>query len=175
MALPSTTSRSASSDATGRMSGAIPRGPSQGTGASSDAESGRPVADAIRDVSDRNDIVLDCFCGSGTTIIAAARCGRRARAIELDPHYIDVAVRRWEAWAGTSAYHVSGPTFAEPAGTFARRPHRRLPCRGTGHRRRPTLRSGAASRRNIRSASRARAATRVAGRRAARTTKPRPR
>jgi DNA modification methylase len=54
------------------------------------------IADAIRDVTDRNDIVIDPFCGSGTTILAAAKTGRRARTIELDPKYVDVAVRRWE-------------------------------------------------------------------------------
>jgi DNA modification methylase len=72
------------------------------------------VAEAIRDCSHRNDIVLDCFSGSGTTIIAAAKTGRRARVIELDPHYVDVAVRRWERWSGEVARHgSSGLTFAE--------------------------------------------------------------
>ncbi len=76
------------------------------------------VADAIRDASNRNDIVLDAFSGSGTTIIAAAKTGRRARVIELDPRYVDVAIRRWETWSGTSARHVAtGATFAELAAT----------------------------------------------------------
>jgi hypothetical protein len=74
------------------------------------------IADAIRDVSDRNDIVMDPFCGSGTTILAAAKTGRRARTIELDPKYVDVAVRRWEKWSGKQARHAdSGLTFAEEA------------------------------------------------------------
>lgn len=74
------------------------------------------VADAIRDVSNRNDIVLDAFCGSGTTIIAAAKTGRRARAIELDPRYVDTAIKRWEKWSGQQAVHVgSGRTFSELA------------------------------------------------------------
>jgi DNA modification methylase len=74
------------------------------------------VAEAIRDVSDRNDIVLDCFSGSGTTIIAAAKTGRRGYAIELDPHYVDVAVRRWETWSGGTARHAeSGLSFVEEA------------------------------------------------------------
>src|SRR5215213_5716395 len=55
------------------------------------------VADAIKDVSKRKGLVLDPFGGSGTTIIAAEKTGRRARAIELDPKYVDVAVRRWSA------------------------------------------------------------------------------
>ena len=56
------------------------------------------VADAIKDVSKRRGIVLDPFCGSGTTIIAAEKTGRRARAVELEPKYVDVAVRRWERY-----------------------------------------------------------------------------
>jgi len=53
------------------------------------------VADAIKHVSKRKGSVLDPFCGSGTTIIAAEKTGRRARAIELEPKFVDVAVRRW--------------------------------------------------------------------------------
>jgi hypothetical protein len=81
------------------------------------------IADAMRDVSDRNDVVIDPFCGSGTTIIAAAKTGRRAHTIELDPKYVDVAVRRWEKWSGKQARHVdTGLTFAEEAARRARRP-----------------------------------------------------
>lgn len=61
------------------------------------------VADAIRDCSKRNGIVLDAFSGSGTTIIAAEQTGRKAHAIELDPRYVDVAIRRWEKETGKSA------------------------------------------------------------------------
>lgn len=72
------------------------------------------VADAIRDVSRRGEIVLDPFAGSGTTIIAAERTRRRARCIELDPGYVDVAIQRWEALTGLDAHHVAtGSTFAE--------------------------------------------------------------
>jgi DNA modification methylase len=72
------------------------------------------VADAIKDVTVANDFVLDPFCGSGTILIAAERTGRRARAIELDPHYVDVAVRRWETYTGKRAVHEArGITFEE--------------------------------------------------------------
>ena len=61
------------------------------------------VADAIRDCSKRGGLVLDPFAGSGTIILAAERTGRRAAAIELDPHYVDTAVRRWEQITGKLA------------------------------------------------------------------------
>lgn len=70
------------------------------------------VADAIKDCSKRNGIVLDAFAGSGTTIIAAERTGRRGYAMELDPHYVDVAIRRWQQLTAEDAIHVeSGLTF----------------------------------------------------------------
>lgn len=72
------------------------------------------VADLIRDCSRRNGIILDPFCGSGTTLLAAERTGRVARAIELDPLYVDVAVRRWEHLTNIPARHAeSHLTFAE--------------------------------------------------------------
>ncbi len=61
------------------------------------------VADAIRDVSMPGEIVLDAFMGSGTTILAAERTKRRAFGIEIDPRYVDVAIRRWEALTGEKA------------------------------------------------------------------------
>jgi DNA modification methylase len=74
------------------------------------------VADLIRDCSRRNGIVLDPFGGSGTTILAAERTGRVARVIELDPLYVDVAIRRWEQITGIPAQHEDGLTFTETAG-----------------------------------------------------------
>jgi DNA modification methylase len=72
------------------------------------------VSDAIKDCSRRNGLVLDPFAGSGTVPIAAERTGRRARALEIDPHYVDVAVRRWEDYTGTAAVlAASGTTFEE--------------------------------------------------------------
>jgi DNA modification methylase len=61
------------------------------------------IADAIMDTSRRGNIVLDPFSGSGSTIIAAERTGRRARAIEIDPEYVDATIRRWQAYAGKPA------------------------------------------------------------------------
>lgn len=61
------------------------------------------VADAIKDCSRRGEIVLDVFAGSGTTLIAAASCGRRARLLEYDPLYCDTIVRRWENYTGKRA------------------------------------------------------------------------
>jgi len=70
------------------------------------------VADAIKDCSRRGGLVLDPFCGSGTILIAAERTGRNARALEIDPSYVDVAVRRWQTHTGKSAVLAgSGKTF----------------------------------------------------------------
>src|SRR5207237_10364115 len=61
------------------------------------------VADAILDCSARGDIVLDAFLGSGTTVIAAERTGRRCYGRELDPGYVGTIIRRWQALTGGSA------------------------------------------------------------------------
>lgn len=72
------------------------------------------IADAIRDCTKRGDLVLDPFAGSGTILIAAEKTQRRAAAIEIDPLYVDAAIRRWQVQAGKQAIHVaSGQTFAE--------------------------------------------------------------
>lgn len=61
------------------------------------------IADAMRDCSRRGSIVLDAFAGSGTTIMAAEQIGRRAFCMEIDPHYADVAIRRWQAFTRRDA------------------------------------------------------------------------
>jgi DNA modification methylase len=72
------------------------------------------VADALLDCSARGDLVLDTFLGSGSTLIAAERTGRVCCGIELDPRYIDVAVRRWQRHTGDHAVHaVTGKRFDE--------------------------------------------------------------
>jgi DNA modification methylase len=63
------------------------------------------IADAIKDCSRRGDLILDSFAGSGSTIIAAEKAGRRAYAMELDPGYVDAAVRRWQIYSGQAATH----------------------------------------------------------------------
>jgi DNA modification methylase len=74
----------------------------------------RLVGDAILDCTSRGDIVLDGFLGSGTTVIAAERTGRRCYGLELDPCYVDTIVRRWQAYSGEDARHAtSGRSFNE--------------------------------------------------------------
>jgi DNA modification methylase len=74
----------------------------------------RMLADALMDASVRGDVVLDPFLGSGSTLIAAERVGRICYGIELDPRYVDTAIRRWQRYTGLKATHaVSGKTFDE--------------------------------------------------------------
>ena len=77
------------------------------------------VADAIQDVTRRGELVLDIFLGSGTTLIAAERSGRRFRGVDIDPAYVDVAIDRWSAMTGkeprrerTSHEQADGPATA---------------------------------------------------------------
>lgn len=73
------------------------------------------VADAIRDCSRRGEIVLDAFLGSGTTLMAAEKTGRICYGIEIDPLYVDTAIRRWQARTGSKAVHaVTGVPFDQP-------------------------------------------------------------
>lgn len=64
------------------------------------------IADIIKDASRRGDIVIDGFCGSGTTLLAAQKTGRIARCVELDPLYVDVALRRFQERFDIEAIHV---------------------------------------------------------------------
>jgi len=61
------------------------------------------VADAIRDCSKRGDIILDPFMGSGTTVLAAESIGRQAYGLDVDPLYVDVAIRRWQEFSKRDA------------------------------------------------------------------------
>jgi hypothetical protein len=70
------------------------------------------VADAMKDASSRGELVLDPFLGSGTTLIAAERTGRVCRGIEMDPGYVDTAIRRWQTLTRLQAVHLaSGRAF----------------------------------------------------------------
>jgi DNA modification methylase len=74
----------------------------------------RLVADAMLDCSRRGSIVLDPFVGSGTSIVAGETVGRRVYGMDLDPQYVDVALRRFERFSGRDAVlEATGQTFAE--------------------------------------------------------------
>jgi DNA modification methylase len=77
----------------------------------------KPVAliqDAILDCTRRGEVILDSFLGSGSALIAAERTGRVCYGMELQPEYVDVAIRRWQRHTGGHAVHaVSGKTFDE--------------------------------------------------------------
>ena len=72
------------------------------------------LADAILDCSNRGGVVLDPFLGSGSTLMACERTGRHGRGIEIDPLYVDTAIRRWQKYTGHQAINVAtGRTFAD--------------------------------------------------------------
>ncbi|MET0085272.1 MAG: DNA methyltransferase [Sedimenticola sp.] len=74
------------------------------------------IADAILDSTHHDEIVLDPFGGSGTTLLSAERTGRRARLIEIEPRYVDVSIRRWQNATGKQAIHTeTGLTFEDLA------------------------------------------------------------
>lgn len=74
------------------------------------------LADAIMDVTRQNEIVLDTFAGSGSTLMAAHKCKRHCRAVEIDPIYVDIIIRRFEDYAGIEVVHAAtGKSFAETA------------------------------------------------------------
>jgi DNA modification methylase len=78
------------------------------------------IADAIRDVTRRGDVVLDTFLGSGSTIMAAEETGRVGVGTDLDPIYVDVAVRRWQEQTRRDAIHAeTGELFDERAKRLA--------------------------------------------------------
>ena len=74
------------------------------------------VADAILDCTKPGDVVLDVFLGSGTTLMAAERVHRICHGIEIDPIYVDTAIRRWQKYTGGDAVHtITNETFSRIA------------------------------------------------------------
>ena len=70
------------------------------------------IADALKDVSRRGDLVLDPFLGSGSTLIAAEETGRTCIGVEMEAGYVEVAIRRWQKRTGKDAIHAeTGETF----------------------------------------------------------------
>jgi hypothetical protein len=77
-----------------------------------DREADRHARDALLHLTERNEIVIDPFLGSGSTLIAAEKTGRVCQGVELDPLYVDLIVRRFQAAAGLTATLVgTGETF----------------------------------------------------------------
>jgi DNA modification methylase len=71
---------------------------------------------ALQNSSKEGDVVIDCFGGSGSTLIASQKLGRAARLMELDPRYCDVIIKRWQEFTGEAAtLEVDGRTFEEVA------------------------------------------------------------
>ena len=66
------------------------------------------IANILQDYSEENDIILDCFGGSGSTLIACEQTGRKCCMCELDPHYVDVIIGRWEKFTGQKAVLLNG-------------------------------------------------------------------
>jgi DNA modification methylase len=82
----------------------------------------KPVAmicDAIKDCTRRGDYVLDLFGGSGSTLLAAERVGRRALLLEYEPRFVDLSIRRWQAFTGKDAVHgATGQVFDDLAASL---------------------------------------------------------
>jgi DNA modification methylase len=100
------------------------------------------LADALLDVTARGDIVIDPFLGSGSTLVAAEKTGRRCRGVEIDPLYVDVIIRRYQAETGREAIlEATGETFTALAARRrderadgSARPNSRNALRGEGAR-----------------------------------------
>jgi DNA modification methylase len=74
------------------------------------------VADALLDCSVPGDIVLDSFAGAGSTLLAAERISRVCYGMEIEPHYVDLAIRRWQSYTGGQAVNeATGETFGRVA------------------------------------------------------------
>jgi DNA modification methylase len=100
------------------------------------------VVDAMRDCSRRGSVILDAFAGSGTSIMAAEQIGRRAFCMELDPAYVDVAIRRWQRFTGCDAVlEDGGATFDDLAAVRATDPDQNVRAASVALRKRTELHS----------------------------------
>ena len=72
------------------------------------------ISEALRDCTAKGDSVLDIFAGSGTIFLAAEKVGRRGFGLEIEPRYVDLAIKRWEAFTKADAvFAENGRTFSE--------------------------------------------------------------
>ena len=78
------------------------------------------VERAIRNSSEPGDVVLDPFLGAGSTIVACENLKRQACGIEIDPHYVDVSVRRWQQYTGGIAFLDSDARSFDEVGQYGR-------------------------------------------------------
>ena len=80
------------------------------------------ICDILLDATVKGDIIVDPFAGSGTSLIAAEKLGRRARVIELDAAYCDTVIRRWQRWSGEAAVRLSDGMTFDAIDTQSQRP-----------------------------------------------------
>lgn len=71
------------------------------------------IEKAINNSSKKHDSIIDLFGGSGSTLIACEKTKRKCYMMELDPHYIDVIIKRWQDLTGNRAIHIDGQEFPE--------------------------------------------------------------
>lgn len=71
------------------------------------------IANELQISSNKDSVILDCFGGSGSTLIACEQLKRKCRMIELSPHYIDVIIQRWQKLTGKDAIRQDGVKFNE--------------------------------------------------------------
>ena len=80
------------------------------------------LIDALLDISNRGDVIIDPFLGSSSTLIASQKTGRVCYGIELDPHYVDLIIKRFETETGQAAVLAeTGETFAQLQASRARK------------------------------------------------------
>jgi DNA modification methylase len=65
------------------------------------------LEDALLDLTQRGEVVLDPFLGSGSTLLASEKAGRRCRGVEIDPAYVDLAIRRFESLTDSKAERLN--------------------------------------------------------------------